>query len=405
MTIPLPPPDAPDCNAPDCNATPDAAAAPIPFLRSLINVWSSTAFDHGALSAYAEPHIKRETRDGVALLSLTALVFLALAALMSSVFAMGTRYVYTYVVLTGLALHIHLSAARVMQVRALYLLAMLLLIVCGSSLVLLTQQSGQLSMMLLLSVAVLFMLVPVVPWGLREAAMTTGAIYGMFTISTFMTRVRFTSVDLWVLQFLMLVAAVISLALVSRALGLRKHDLNMRFCLQQAHNEMADLANHDPLTGAWNRRYLEQDFDRAVAAHHRSGAPVYFGLFDIDGFKAINDTFGHRHGDDVLKAVQSAFASDTGADEYLVRLGGDEFALLMAGQMVPQRVREILGKIASLAADGAVPISSPTVSLGLVQLAPSEKIAFDHAYKLADALLYEAKRAGGNRIHQALRPA
>ncbi|MDP9109926.1 MAG: GGDEF domain-containing protein, partial [Pseudomonadota bacterium] len=344
------------------------------------------------------PHIAAETRSGVGLLSLAAMVFLALAALLSSAFALGTSYVYTYAVLTGLALHIHFSAYRVMQVRALYLLAMLLLVVCGSSLVLLTQQSGQLSMMLLLSVAVLFMLVPVVPWGLREAALTTGAIYLMFTASTLLTRARFTSVDLWVLQFLMLMAAVIALALVARALGLRKHDLQMRFSLEQAHGEMADLANRDPLTGAWNRRYFEQEFDRAVQAHHDAGQPSFFGLFDIDRFKPINDTHGHRHGDDVLKAVQRAFQVGAQPGEFLVRLGGDEFALLMCGAAVPERIRHALSLIGQLASGGAAPLSMPTVSLGLIALTRRRPISFDQAYKLADELLYDAKRAGGDRI-------
>lgn len=400
MTARIPPSDAMSVVS---SRTPEADP-PLSFLRTLVNVWSSTSFAHNDLRDYAEPVIARETRDGVAMLSLAALVFLALAALMSSVFALGKGYLYTYVVLTALALHIHLSAARVVQVRALYLLAMLLLVVCGSSLVLLTQQSGQLSMMLLLSVAVLFMLVPVVPWGLREAAMTTGAIYLMFTASTFLTRVRFSSVDLWVLQFLMLMAAVISLALVARALGLRKHDLNMRFCLQQAHNEMADLANRDPLTGAWNRRYLEREFDTVVAAHHGQGHTCYFGLFDIDAFKAINDTFGHQHGDDVLKAVQTAFSSGTRDDEYLVRLGGDEFALLMAGEAVPARLKSILGEIAAIAGAGQSGLSNPTVSLGLICLDATSTGTFDQAYKLADGLLYDAKRSGGNRICQTALP-
>lgn len=372
----------------------------VSILNGLANAWSSTTFARGDLSAYAGPHITQETRNGVGLLSLTALLFLAVAALLSSIFGLGATYVYTYAMLAALSLHIHLSAARVAQVRALYLLAMLLLIVCGSSLVLLAQQSGQLNMMLLLSVAVLFMLVPVVPWGLREAAMTTGAIYLMFTASTFLTRLRFSSVDLWVLQFLMLMAALISLALVTRALVLRKHDLTMRFGLEQAHNEMAALANRDHLTGAWNRRYLEVDFNRAVSSHHRSGLTSYFGLFDIDRFKAINDTFGHGHGDSVLKAVHQAFSDLSGDGEYLVRLGGDEFALLMSGERVPERITRALGLIVSFANDAGSEMIRPTVSLGLITLTPIAGLSFDQAYKLADGLLYEAKRAGGNCIRQ-----
>jgi diguanylate cyclase (GGDEF)-like protein len=367
------------------------------FVSDLTNVWSCHDFA-GELGDYATPVITRETRRGVALLSLVALLFLGMATAMSAVFELGSAYTYTYSVLCALALHIYLSSAKVEQLRALYLLAMLLLVVCASSLVLLAQRSGHLHAMLLLSVAVLIMLVPVVPWGLREAAATTGAIYLMFTASTYLSRFRFAALDLWVLQCLMLVAAVISLALVARALGLRKHDLTMRFHLERAQRELTDLVNRDHLTGAWNRRHIERDFDRVVAHHHGAGVPCWFGLFDIDRFKSINDTFGHGCGDEVLRAVHAAFANLPGDVEYLARLGGDEFALLMCGADAPARVKAAL---ASISANMATPLPggvTPTVSLGLVRLPGDGALNFDGAYKLADELLYEAKHAGGNAI-------
>src|SRR4051812_890190 len=109
----------------------------------LSGVWSCLDFGAPELRDYATPVITRETRKGVALLSLVALLFLALAAAMSAAFDLGTSYTYTYSVLCALALHIRLSSAKVEQLHALYLLAMLLLVVCGSSLVLLAQRSGQ----------------------------------------------------------------------------------------------------------------------------------------------------------------------------------------------------------------------------------------------------------------------
>jgi diguanylate cyclase (GGDEF)-like protein len=375
---------------------------PAMIVSELSSVWSSSDFGAPELGDYAAPVITQETRRGVALLSLVALLFLGLATVMSAAFDLGTPYTYTYSLLCVLALHIHLSSARIEQLRALYLLAMLLLVACGSSLVLLAQRSGQLHAMLLLSVAVLIMLVPVVPWGLREAAMTTGAIYLMFTASTYLSRVRFAALDLWVLQCLMLVAAVISLALVARALGLRKHDLALRFRLEQAQRELTELLNRDHLTGAWNRRHIERDFDRAVARHHDAGQDSWFGLFDIDRFKSINDTFGHASGDAVLRAVQAAFVHLPGDDEYLARLGGDEFALLMCGPDVRARIEQALQ---SVAAKLEVPLpggATPTVSLGLVSLPARDCLSFDQAYKAADELLYEAKHAGGNAIRCGL---
>jgi len=365
---------------------------------NVASVWSCLDFGAPELRAYAAPVITRETRRGVALLSLVALLFLGLAAAMSAAFDLGTAYTYTYSLLSLLALHIYLSSAKVEQLRALYLLATLLLVVCGSSLVLLAQRSGQLHAMLLLSVAVLIMLVPVVPWGLREAAATTGAIYLMFTASTWLGRYRFAALDLWVLQCLMLVAAVISLALVARALHLRKHDLALRFHLEQAQRELIELANRDHLTGAWNRRHIERDFEHALARHRALGADSWFALFDIDRFKAINDNHGHGCGDAVLRAVQAAFAHLDGEAEYLARLGGDEFALLMYGAGTPARIEAALARVADgTLLPGLAPGLAPTVSLGLVRL-PAQGFLFDAAYKAADELLYAAKHAGGNAI-------
>ncbi|MFC5510749.1 GGDEF domain-containing protein [Massilia jejuensis] len=368
------------------------------LFSALSSVWSCLDFGASELRDYATPVITHETRRGVALLSLVALLFLILATAMSAVFELGTAYTYTYSVLCALALHVYLSSAKIAQLRALYLLAMLLLVVCASSLVLLAHRSGHLHAMLLLSVAVLIMLVPVVPWGLREAAATTGAIYLMFTASTYLARVRFAALDLWVLQCLMLVAAVISLALVARALGLRKHDLTMRFHLERAQRELTDLVNRDHLTGAWNRRHIERDFDRVAAHHREAGVACWFGLFDIDRFKSINDTFGHGCGDEVLRAVQAAFAHLPGDVEYLARLGGDEFALLMCGSEVPARVEQALASISARMAAPLPGAVTPSVSLGLVRLPCDGGLHFDAAYKLADELLYEAKHAGGNAI-------
>ena len=382
------------------------AASTAQFCAMLKAAWSSTSFAGDELAAYAAADIVRETRHGVALLSATALVFLGVAALFSSLFNLGESYTYTYAVLAALALHVRISATRVSEVRALNLLAMLLLVVSGSSLVLLARQAGQLHLVLLLSVAVLLMMVPLVPWGLREALVTSGAIYLMFTSLTFFSKLHFAAVDLWALQCLMLMAATVALALVTRALGLRKHDFEMRFGLEQAHSKMEALANLDHLTGAWNRRYLELNFDRAVACHHGAGIASYFGLFDIDGFKQLNDTHGHRHGDCVLQAVRHAFAHLDGEGEYLVRLGGDEFAFLIAGPDAERRIDEAVAAIGPLARRGSPGCPAdvaPTVSIGLIALAADAPLNLEQAYARADSLLYDVKRAGGDGVKRALR--
>jgi len=374
------------------------ASAPQRLAASLATLWSSTRFNAPELAAYATGHIERETRQGVSLLALAALLFLVQTAAFASWFDLGPGYSYTYILLAALALHIFLSARQVRDVKALNLLAMLLLIVCSSALVLLARRSGTLHVVVMLSVAILLMLIPLMPWGLREASLTCAAIYLMFTSLTFFTHLEFDHVELWALQLAMLTSTLLSLVLVGRALRVRKNDLALQFRLERAGAAMATLAERDHLTGAWNRRFLEREFERVVALHARRGAPACFGLLDIDQFKALNDTYGHRHGDSVLQAVASAFEGLDGELEYLVRLGGDEFAFILAGDGEPRaRLAALLGAAADLAARGGErAIPAPSFSAGLVLL--DRACTLDAAYAQADALLYQAKHAGGAGI-------
>lgn len=375
-----------------------SATAPRRLADSFAALWSSTRFNVPELADYATSHIERETRQGVSLLALAALLFLVQTAAFASWFDLGPGYSYTYILLAALALHVFWSARQVRDVTALNLLAMLLLIVCASALVLLARRSGTLHVVVMLSVAILLMLIPLMPWGLREASLTCAAIYLMFTSLTFFTRLEFGHVELWALQLAMLTSTLLSLVLVGRALRVRKNDLALRFRLERAGAAMATLAERDHLTGAWNRRFLERDFERVVGLHARRGAPACFGLLDIDQFKALNDTYGHRHGDSVLQAVAAAFEGLDSELECLVRLGGDEFAFIVAGNGEPRaRLAAILGAASGLAArSGERVIPAPSFSAGLVRL--DRACTLDAAYTQADALLYQAKHAGGAAI-------
>jgi diguanylate cyclase (GGDEF)-like protein len=374
-------------------------------LAKLGALWSSTSFASGELSHYALPRITEESRYGVAVLSLISLVFVTLAFGLCQFFRLGAVYTYTYAALACLSAHIYWSAWRIPKVKALYLLAMTLLVICGSSLVMIAQQTGKIDTIVSSSVAVVLMLVPLVPWGLREASITIGAIYFMFTTSTMISHGRFSMQELWMLQLLMLFTSLVSAMLVIRALAVRKHDLATQFALQQAHNEMRELSNRDHLTGACNRRFIENQFDALLAAQRVSGEDSHFALFDIDRFKQINDTAGHECGDEMLKAVERGFVKVLRENECLARIGGDEFALMICGPAPEARIRAALSMVAAqaVAADPAGRFS-PAFSTGLVRLSPGRTWNFGEAYRLADRLLYDAKRAGGDRILQDRMP-
>lgn len=170
--------------------------------------------------------------------------------------------------------------------------------------------------------------------------------------------------------------------------------------LHRAKEEAEAAATHDPLTGLPNRGLLDDRLNRAIAAARRyrhRGAVLFL---DLDGFKRINDLFGHAAGDAVLRDVGRCLAGTSRAEDTVARLGGDEFIILLpnldtraqAGifaQKVLERIRE-----ASLGIAGSAPALG--VSVG-VAVFPDDGDTPDSLLAHADAALYEAKRAGKNR--------
>ncbi|KAK0331198.1 hypothetical protein LTR94_029866, partial [Friedmanniomyces endolithicus] len=89
-----------------------------------------------------------------------------------------------------------------------------------------------------------------------------------------------------------------------------------------------EMAITDPLTGLHNRRYMNSQIQALVARATRGGDPVAVLVLDIDHFKAVNDTFGHASGDDVLRTFASVLTANTRGTDAVARLGGEEFAVL-----------------------------------------------------------------------------
>ena len=99
------------------------------------------------------------------------------------------------------------------------------------------------------------------------------------------------------------------------------------------------LADHDPLTDLWNRRRFEEELRRQVARCQRYGEKAALLVMDLDGFKAVNDSFGHKVGDDLLKLVAAALQRRVRGTDAVARLGGDEFAVLL-GNVSPDQAAE-----------------------------------------------------------------
>jgi len=165
--------------------------------------------------------------------------------------------------------------------------------------------------------------------------------------------------------------------------------------------EMEKLAVTDPLTGAFNRRYVGEVWGQEVARAKRSGHPLSIIMFDLDHFKQINDTAGHAIGDEVLKAVVAKLHLILRENDTLGRLGGEEFCILMpdttgeAAVLAAERFRALIANIDTVQAGNAS--LHFTASFGVSQL-DMENADFDALLKQVDNALYQAKAAGRNCV-------
>ena len=361
-------------------------------LAGLRDLWSLTQFGQPGLTEYAEQSMFRDTQKGIIILAGISMLMLLSAAILYRALGFGNIYLYTCLTLTVLSLHIAVSARTVREIRVLYLLGITLLVLNAVAFVLLAHQTGSINSALLGSVILLFLVMPLVPWGLREALAIILLVYLVFTLSTNSVEGRFDGRTLWVLQYIMVGSGIITLIVVGRNIVVRKHDLATRFELEKARERMELLSLKDPLTGAWNRRFLEQRFDAIVAGYRRRGQALHFALIDIDNFKQLNDHEGHNYGDLVLRRLASSFMASFSGDEYLIRVGGDEFALVFPDS-VPEQVIERAARaldsdrqLKNAGASGRVRISTGIVSAG-----PDDNVSLEHIYRLADDALYRAK--------------
>lgn len=171
--------------------------------------------------------------------------------------------------------------------------------------------------------------------------------------------------------------------------------------LQQAHAEVQRLATRDDLTGLLNRRSLLECV-RRQAGHHGGvkAAPYALALLDVDHFKAINDTYGHPVGDDVLRRFGLLIAREMRASDRAGRFGGEEFLLLLHGVEMEENARQIAERLRqAIARHGwstIAPHLAVTASVG-VAVARAEETT-EQVLARADQALYEAKRAGRNRV-------
>ena len=156
--------------------------------------------------------------------------------------------------------------------------------------------------------------------------------------------------------------------------------------------QLETLAQHDPLTGAANRRAwdvrLPVEMDRA----RRAGTPLAVALLDLDHFKRFNDQYGHQAGDQLLKRATAAWQPLLRSTDLLARYGGEEFAVLLPGSTLGQSV-EVVDRLRE-----AMPLAQ-TFSAGVALWHGDE--TSDQLVARADRALYQAKQAGRNQVRPA----
>ncbi len=167
-----------------------------------------------------------------------------------------------------------------------------------------------------------------------------------------------------------------------------------------AEDRLRQLALHDALTGLPNRRMLDDRLQIALAQTQRAKHKVGVAMVDLDGFKPINDRYGHAVGDSVLQAVAQRLAACARAGDTVARLGGDEFVCVFCDlddraelDALGARLLDALGQPLALG-EVSVPLSA---SIG-VALAPDDATSVEPLLRAADRAMYVAKNAGGRRV-------
>ena len=213
--------------------------------------------------------------------------------------------------------------------------------------------------------------------------------------------------QLWIVSLslsgILVLLLALGLALNTRRLVRIKRELQAdRSVLRQQRETLDRLAHYDPLTGAPNRRLLEDRMAQALARTQRSGKRLALCYLDLDNFKPINDQLGHAAGDRFLIEIAQRLQQGLRAEDTLARLGGDEFVLLLADlerdtdwQTVLQRAMDRLSQPVQI--EGRSVSSSASVGVALYCADADAPPDPQTLLRQADQAMYQAKQEGRNR--------
>jgi diguanylate cyclase (GGDEF)-like protein len=181
---------------------------------------------------------------------------------------------------------------------------------------------------------------------------------------------------------------------IAEQVGLALANLKLRETLRL-------LSVRDPLTGLFNRRFMQESLERELRRAARSGKPLGGILFDIDHFKQFNDSYGHEAGDIVLRELGGLLQSQIRGEDIACRVGGEEFLVILpdaALDITRQRAEKLREAVKQVSIQyGGRPLGAITVSMGVVVF-PANGTTCDAILRSADQALYQAKAQGRDRI-------
>ncbi|MFU8877080.1 MAG: ligand-binding sensor domain-containing protein, partial [Wenzhouxiangellaceae bacterium] len=224
---------------------------------------------------------------------------------------------------------------------------------------------------------------------------------------------------IWQHPGVLALAGVVLMLLVAGAVRIRERQLRAHarslealvqartVDLERANRQLKEVASSDPLTGLKNRRFLADQIDHDIAWLERmqsDSAALLFLLIDLDGFKAINDRYGHQAGDRVLAQVAELLLGQVRHADYVVRWGGDEFLVVARGSETGEGLR-LAARISDGLANARFRIDDEHVldgidcSIGICAYPydRESRIGWEHAIEIADVAVYRVKSQGGGR--------
>jgi diguanylate cyclase (GGDEF)-like protein len=157
----------------------------------------------------------------------------------------------------------------------------------------------------------------------------------------------------------------------------------------------------DPLTGLFNRRYMEESLDRELKRVSRKNSSLGVLMIDVDHFKILNDTFGHEAGDAVLRSLGSLLITHFREEDIVCRYGGAEFTVILpetSAEVVQKRSSDLCEAIKQMSVQHrGLPLRSVTLSIGVATYGEQRTTA-DSLLRAADSALYLAKKQGRNQV-------